>query len=380
MSDASRAGALRAVVVGRAYADPAARGKLRALTGLGCAVGAVVPAEWRSPSDGRLHKPETGDDGGTRILAIPARRGAESRWDGTALRRALAEFRPDVVQLEEEPGTRAAAQVRRAAARLGIALVACSSEGRHRIARPLQSRMRRRRVLREARGLVGSNRLALESLADGRASVPHSVIPPLGITPPLTPVAPPSEGSDDRLVIGFVGRLRPEKGVDLLLRAAAWLRSTWSMEIVGTGPALEELETLVTRLGIAGRVTWHGALPASALAECWRGFDCLVLPSRTTEHWIEDRGRTVLEAMAHGLPVVTSDSGVLPELVGEAGIVVPEGDVDALAVALHRLLAQSALRARLGADARRRVLADFSDAAVARRTLEFWHAVLAPRA
>ena len=91
---------MRALIVSRVYADAATRGKLRALASLGCTIGAVVPASWR-PGPG--HPPsatEFGNDGGARIFPVPVR-GAEPdlAWESAGLRRALAEFRPDVVQL-----------------------------------------------------------------------------------------------------------------------------------------------------------------------------------------------------------------------------------------------------------------------------------------
>jgi len=174
------------------------------------------------------------------------------------------------------------------------------------------------------------------------------------------------------LAIGFVGRLVPERVLDLLFRACVSLAGKWSITVVGTGPSQEELEALAERLGIAARVTWHGALPRPAIDEVWPRIDCAVFPSRTTPRWVETVGRAPLEAMAHGVAVVASDSGVLPEVVGEAGRVVAEEDVSALAEALYGLYADRAECERLGAAGRRRVLEEFADPAVARKTLDFW--------
>jgi glycosyltransferase involved in cell wall biosynthesis len=367
---------VRALIVSQLYADPAARGKLRALAGLGCTIGAVVPSRWRSPDDGSLRETAFGDDGGARILPVPVRSGrhdGEQRWDGAALRRALAQFRPDVVQLEEEPVTRIAAQVARAAHRLHFRLVSFGWQSLP-AKLPLVTRFRRKRVLRIAQGLVGGNRLALALLARDRDGVPEAVIPQSGIIPPMATQREPHDG----LSIGFVGRVVPEKGLDILFRACVRLRGTWSIHVAGSGGAQEELESLAQRLGMAARVTWHGALPRSALDALWPTFDCVALPSRTTERWIETRGTHALTAMAHGVPVVATATGILPEIVGETGFTVPEDDVDGFATALQRLHDDHALRARLGAAARRQVLAEQTDAAIAERTLAFWRTVLAP--
>src|SRR5207253_2769181 len=78
-----------------------------------------------------------------------------------------------------------------------------------------------------------------------------------------------------------------------------------------------------------------------------KGVDALVLPSRTTATWAEQFGHVLIEAMAAGVPVVGSSSGAIPDVVGDAGIIVPEGDAAALRRALETLLADPALRARL---------------------------------
>ncbi len=368
---------MRAVVVSRLYADPAARGKLRALAGLGCSVAAIVPSTWRSPVDDLVRETAFGDDGGARILPVPVRRegrgDSQVRWDGVALRRALAEFRPDIVQVEEESTTPIAALVARAASRLHYRLVAFGWESLP-TKLPLLTRLRRKRVLRIAQGLIGGNRLALGLLARDRDGVPQAVIAQSGVVPPLMVQRETHNG----LAIGFVGRVVPEKGLDILFRACVRLRGTWQVHVVGTGAAQEELEALAARLGIAAHVTWHGALPRPALDAVWPALDCVVTPSRTTERWIETRGTSALEAMAHGLPVVATETGVLPELVSETGFAVAEDDVDGLAATLQGLHDDPALTRVRGAEARRWMLAERTDEALARRTLSFWQTILAP--
>jgi glycosyltransferase involved in cell wall biosynthesis len=177
------------------------------------------------------------------------------------------------------------------------------------------------------------------------------------------------------LSIGFVGRLVPERGLDLLFRACVQLTDPWSIHVVGTGPAQEELEALAERLGIAAHVIWHGALPRSGLVELWPQLDCAVFPSRSTPRWVESRGRAVLDAMANGLALVVSASGALPEVVGSAGRVIPEEGVDQLADVLRSFSQDPEARRALGAEARRRVLAEYTDESIAQRTLGFWRVV-----
>lgn len=362
---------MRAIIVSRLYADAAQRGKLRALAGLGCTIGAVVPASWQPGPGEPVRATAFGDEAGVRLFPAPVRRGeSELSWDTKALRRALAEFRPDLVQVEEEPWTSVAAAVVRASARLSFRVTVFSWESLG-PKLPLVAGLRRDRVLRRAAGLVGGNRLALGVLAGSDPGKPTAVIPQTGVTPPLV------TGSMSRPVlnIGFIGRLVPERGLDLLFRACVQLSDPWSIHVAGTGPAQEELEALAERLGIAARVIWHGGLSRSALGELWPRLDCAVFPSRTTPRWVDSRGRTVLEAMANALAVVVSASGALPDLIGPAGRVIAEEGVDQLAAVLGSFAQDPESRLALGAEARRRVLAEYTDDAIAQRTLEFWRLV-----
>jgi glycosyltransferase involved in cell wall biosynthesis len=156
------------------------------------------------------------------------------------------------------------------------------------------------------------------------------------------------------------------------------LQGYWTVEVVGSGPSQEELEGLAQRLGMAARVTWHGALNRTALEAIWPTLDCLVQPARSTPTWVEAKARTALEAMAWGIPVIGSRSGALPEILEGAGRVVPEDDVEALADALQEWLDNPAERRRLGVESRRRILSAFTDEAVAARTLKLWREVLIP--
>ena len=368
-------GGVRALVISRVYADPATRGKLRALAGLGATVAAAVPDRWVPAGLVQQQQTAWGDDGGVRTVPVPIRGSAlpaaNPYWHGGTVRRLLTDFRPEIVQIEEEPWSNGAAALARATRRLKIPYVLLTRESLP-VSRGALARLRRNRAIGGAAGLVAVNELAGRLALRGHPSLPHSVIPQIGVPVPLGVQRPAHAG----LAIGFVGRLIPEKGLDLLFRAAVKLVGRWTITVVGTGPAQEELEGLAERLGIAGRVTWHGALPRGAVDEVWPRLDVVVVPSRTTPRWIEVTPRAALDAMAHGLAVVGSAAGAVPETLGDAGIVVPEEDVGALSETLQRLHDDPAEHQRLGAAGRRRVMDRFTDAAIAERTLGFWRDLL----
>jgi glycosyltransferase involved in cell wall biosynthesis len=178
-------------------------------------------------------------------------------------------------------------------------------------------------------------------------------------------------------VIGFVGRLLARKGLFVLLEALAGLDGAWELHVVGTGEACVQAEALAERLGIAQRVVFIGQQPSTAMPAIMRQFDVLVGPSLTTPRWKEQFGRMLVEAMACGVPVIGSDSGEIPNVIGDAGIVVPEGDSVTLRAAIARLRDDTAERCSLAERGRARVLALFTQEAVARRTYAVYHEMLA---
>jgi glycosyltransferase involved in cell wall biosynthesis len=366
---------VRAIVVSRVYADPSTRGKLKALASLGVTVAAAVPDRWMPAGVTHEVKTSWGDDGGVRTVPIPIRGGtspeADPAWNATSLRRLLSDFRPDIVQIEEEPWSRAASTVARAAKKLHLPYVVLARESLP-LSNGVLSKLRRQRTLSGAVGMVGVNESAVRLGVRDHPALPHRTTPQIGVPLPLSTQRTSHVG----LSIGFVGRLIPEKGLDLLFRACVKLVGRWNITVVGTGPAQEELEGLAERLGIAGRVTWLGALPRSGVEEIWPRLDCIVIPSRTTPRWIEVSPRAALDAMAHGVAVVGSAAGAVPETIGEAGIIVPEEDVPALAAVLQRLHDTPGECTRLGAAGRRRVMDEYTDAAVADKTLRFWRELL----
>jgi glycosyltransferase involved in cell wall biosynthesis len=280
-----------------------------------------------------------------------------------------------LIQIEEEPWTRAAATAAALARRLHIPYTVLTRESLP-VSPGALGRLRRSGVLRQAKGLAGINELAAKLLSRQHPSLAVTVMPQVGVSVPLQGSRPARTG----LTIGFLGRLLPEKGLDLVFRAGVKLIGRWSIIVVGTGPAQEELEGLAERLGIAGRVTWLGSLPRRRVDEVWPLLDCVVLPSRTASHWIETMPRAALEAMANGVPVVVSTAGALPEIVGQAGAIVPEENVDAIADTLQRLHDDPAERDRLAAEGRRRVMGEYTDAAIAEKTLRFWRDTIAATA
>jgi glycosyltransferase involved in cell wall biosynthesis len=136
------------------------------------------------------------------------------------------------------------------------------------------------------------------------------------------------------------------------------------------------LAAQVARLGIGDRVLFEPQVESVQMPGQYHRIDVLVLPSLTRPNWKEQFGRVLVEAMMSGVPVIGSDSAAIPGVIGDAGLIVPEGDVASLAHALTRLRNDPRLRADLAARGRARALTYFSSGQVAAETLRVYESML----
>ena len=179
---------------------------------------------------------------------------------------------------------------------------------------------------------------------------------------------------------GFVGRLVPEKGVDILIEAFARVVRDLpqaKLVIVGEGPERPRLERLIAASNLSRSVTLKGRLSRAAaeraMEECW----VQVAPSR----WVEPFGLVAIEAQMRGTAVVASQSGGFCETVddGRTGVLVPPGDVGALSRRLLQLLAQRERAEEMGRAGRERALRLFTESASMDRLLGLYGKVLRDR-
>ena len=156
-------------------------------------------------------------------------------------------------------------------------------------------------------------------------------------------------GAQGEPLLVCVSRLSSEKGVETAIRALPMVRQQAVLALVGEGPMETAWRALAQELRVADRVRFLGL--RDDVERLLAVADVVLAPS----HWEEAFGLAVVEAMAAGRPVVVSRSGAMPEIVGDAGLVVPKRDVGALAGAITRLLDDRALAERIGRAARERV-------------------------
>jgi glycosyltransferase involved in cell wall biosynthesis len=176
-------------------------------------------------------------------------------------------------------------------------------------------------------------------------------------------------GEQEGLIIGLLGRLHPGKGHALLIRALAGQQQSGRNQhllLVGEGPAEAEYRALAQELGVADRVHFSGLVPEILPYLC--AMDMVCVPSLK-----DSLPLTALEAMSVGRPVIASRAGDLPLAIddGRSGLLVEVGSVESLAAAIERLASDAALRARIGAAGRERLIADFTPAAMLRQLEQY---------
>jgi glycosyltransferase involved in cell wall biosynthesis len=290
------------------------------------------------------------------------------------LARQMRGFRPDLVHIDEEPFNLVAAHATHLARRVGARTIFFTWQNLDRRYPPPFSLFERYCYGRASAAIAG-NQDAQQVLRRKGFRLRIDVIPQFGIDPDIFR---PRERADcaREPTIGYFGRLVPEKGIDTLVEAIAQLEAPPRLVVVGAGDAQGPLQLLVERLGLRDRVEFRGAVPAEKIPEHLAALDIVVVPSRTRPNWKEQFGRVIVEAMACGVPVVGSDSGEIPNVIGDAGLVFPEGDATALAGRLRELFDDPARRVCLGRRGRDRVLAHYTQRQVAEATWQLYRDVL----
>ena len=166
-----------------------------------------------------------------------------------------------------------------------------------------------------------------------------------------------------------------------LLQALAELKEiSWKWLLLGRGELQSVLREKASAQGIEDRLIWVESVPHDQVPNYINLMDTLVLPSQTTYKfktmtavgWKEQFGHVMIEAMACRVPVIGSDSGEIPNVIGAAGLIFPEGDVQALQHCLRQMIEQPELRSHLANLGYKRAIAHYTNKALAKQLLDFY--------
>ncbi|MCB9451415.1 MAG: glycosyltransferase family 4 protein [Anaerolineaceae bacterium] len=345
--------------------------KLEEIARLGVELLTLVPPSWK---DERGETPlERVYTTGYRLETLPIRLNGNfhlHHYPGLGAR--LREFQPHIVHIDEEPYNLAAWQAFYHARRAGAKTLFFSWQNLSRRYPPPFS-WGESWLLRNVDAALMGTESAVAIWREKGYTGPLRVIPQFGTDPELfRPENCLPEKVGRPFTIGFLGRLVEEKGAALLLDAAAQLAGDWRLRVIGSGPQKAALLEQADQLGIAERLDMIEWMPSAEIPKEYARLDVLVLPSLTRPNWKEQFGRVLVEAMATGVPVVGSSSGAIPGVIGDAGLIFPEGDTTAVTDCLRRLQTDTALRRVLAEKGRARVLAHFTHQQVAAATVSLY--------
>ena len=334
----------------------------------------LVPPSWDDPA-GPIHL-ERSYTNGYQFLVDPIRfNGQFHLYYYPHLKQRLATFQPDIVHIDEEPYNVATWLAMRQAHAIGAKTLFFSWQNLHR-RYPFPFNLLEKQVLAQIDYAIMGNKDSVQVWREKGYTGRYCIIPQFGINPQL--FHPPAHRDKGRsFVIGSANRrLVPEKGVDLLLQAVAKLPGVWQLRIAGDGPERPSLVRLAQELDITHRVQFDGPIVSEQIPAYLQQLDVLVLASRSLPSWKEQFGRVLVEAMACGVAVVGANSGEIPHVIGDAGLVFPEDDVQTLQTHLHHLMQSPTLRNTLGNAGRQRVLAHYTQAQIAAQTVAVYQDIL----
>jgi len=177
--------------------------------------------------------------------------------------------------------------------------------------------------------------------------------------------------------IGYAGRLSEAKGLSYLMDAFSRLKMPCRLLLIGTGPYKQTLLNKARDLNIHDKIIWLENISNEDISEYYSLMDALVLPSVTTALWKEQFGRVLVEAMLCGVPVIGSDSGEIPHVIGDAGLIFPEKNTDELTRLIETLQQDTKLRQDLIERGKKRAQERFTWKIMAQETVKAYHSILA---
>jgi glycosyltransferase involved in cell wall biosynthesis len=364
---------MKVLMVSKSQVTGAYRGKLRALARLGVDLTVITPPRWGKQQF------EIQQDSDFKLRVLPCLLSGYTHFHFYVGR--IGPIDVDLVHLEEEPWSLVTYQMMRRCVARQKPVIFFTWQNIYKTYPPPFSFFERF-TFAHARAAIAGNQEAKEILKRRGFSNPVTVLPQLGVDPELfhkedTTKLRAELKLDDSFVIGYVGRIVESKGIADLIRAFALIPDTCVLVVVGEGAFRDSAQRLAGELSVGSRLRWVARIPSLSVPKYMSLLDVLVLPSKTTGGWKEQFGHVLIEAMACGTPVLGSDSGEIPHVIGDAGLVFAEGNISELAAQLTMLHGNPSCRATLSQKGHERIRKEFTDDKIAQQTVEIYSDVLA---
>lgn len=391
---------MRVLVISHAYVSKYHQQKIEALAQYpDLDVFLMVPKSGVEGGGRKIQLEKTQDP---RYRIIPVESYFGGKWNSymiKGLRKYIRKIRPDIIYIEEEYWTNVAWQLCRAKKESPKAKVVFFTWENiyhqwSREARTLYQKFRfrmfsfvERRVFNTAHAMIAGNEEAAQVLKKKGFHKPIEILPQFGVNMEYFKKKE-ADGLraelriEDAFTVGYIGRITQEKGIQDFLYAAEKLCITMGARmdikflIIGDGHYKEEAQRLAKKLELEHAVMFLPAVDFRRIVEYYNAMDVMIIPSRTTSEWKEQFGRTIIEAMSCGVPVIGSNSGAIPEVIGEAGLIFQEGDVEDLASKIVKIIEEGHLREELIARGLQRVKEKYTTTIIAEKTYKFYKSVL----
>ena len=372
---------MRVLMISKALVAGTSQRKLEELAKCpGVELTLVTPEYWRS-DDGSKQMLERLYTSGYRMIVTPmAMNGNFHLHYYPRLGQIIREVQPEIVHIDEEPYNFATFHAMYLAQRQKARALFFTWQNLLRNYPPPFRQMEVYNYRHAAVALAG-NRDAAEILRRKGFSGPIHIIPQFGFDTEIYKRSEPRppRTADAPFTLGYLGRLKEEKGLPLLIEALAGLPGYCRVVFIGNGPMKSTLEEEAARLGVSERVIFKDGIPTYEVPNVLQQMDVLVLPSLTRSNWKEQFGRVLAEAMACETPVIGSSCGEIPSVIDDAGLIFQEGNVQELTTCVRRLLDDPQLYATLATKGRQRVLENYTQEHIAQQTYEAYQEIIGDR-
>jgi glycosyltransferase involved in cell wall biosynthesis len=356
----------RILIIGHTYTVSSNRDKIRRLARQGdFEIHCLVPLQWAHQTAGLQVFQRTAEDKDYSLYALPVfRSGNNKRFLFRGILGVLTKVKPDIIHLDEEPFNRVTFQI--------VLLTRLFFKGTRIILFTWENIYKRFKIhyrlieqynITRADLIICGNREARAVMEKKGASARLAVMPQYGVD--LESYRKPRIPSD-RVRVGYIGRMVPEKGVELLIEAFNRIDTgKKSLLLVGAGP----LENSIPARPDIRLMKW---VAGSRIPEILRRLDILVLPSYGIRNWKEQFGHILIEAMAAGVAVLGSSSGEIPHVIGRAGLVFRERDANDLFKKLSLLFRNKRLIAKYSRLGQERVRTKYTNEVLIRETVRLY--------